>query len=415
MPRACPAIVTIVLPPRSQFAKFSKMATRKPLTLSLQQARKLVLHSQQLPQITRKGSALSATLAVIEHLGYIQIDTISVIERAHHHTLWNRNPRYQSSHLDHLIADRSAFEYWSHAAAYLPMRDYRHSLPRKLAIKSGKQSHWYDPEPEIVRHVHDRIRAEGPLMAKDFEHSGKKKQSGDWRAKPAKKALEYLYMQGDLMTVRRHNFHKVYDLTERALPDDIDTTPPTEDEHARFLIQRYLKAHGLAQPQDFCYLRKGVKPAVLEELKQMLHGGELVTVQVGERSYHALPESLALLSKPLARSKLKILSPFDNLVIQRHRMRDLFDFDYQIECYVPAAKRKHGYFVLPILWDGRLVARMDCKADRKSGELQVLSLHREASLRKTDEFCAALAVTLEDFARFNRCETVKPMADLLTT
>lgn len=382
------------------------MATRKPQTLSPQQARKLVLHSQQLPHLAKKGSALNATLNALEHLGYVQIDTISVIERAHHHTLWNRNPRYQNKHIEQLIADRSAFEYWSHAAAYLPMRDFRHSLPRKLAIKSGQQSHWYDPEPEMVDYVHDRIRADGPLMAKDFEHTNTKRNAGDWHAKPAKKALEYLYMQGDLMTTRRHNFHKVYDLTERVLPDDIDTSTPTEQEHARFLIQSYLRAHGLAQPQDFHYLRKGVKPAILGELKQMLSDGELITVRVGEQNYHALPESLSLLDKPLARSKLKILSPFDNLVIQRQRMRDLFDFDYQIECYVPAAKRRHGYFVLPILWDGKLVARIDCKADRKSGELQVLSLHRETSLRKLDEFRTALDAAMNDFARFNGCETV---------
>jgi len=383
------------------------MSKKAPQTLPPDQARKLVLHSQQLPHLTRKGSALSATLSALEHLSYIQIDTISVIERAHHHTLWNRNPRYQTSHIDQLIADRTAFEYWSHAAAYLPMRDFRHSLPRKQAIKSGEQSHWYSPDPGLVREVYARIRDEGPLMAKDFEHDAKRKRTADWQPKPAKKALEYLYMQGDLMTTRRHNFHKVYDLTERVVPTGTDTSTPTASEHARFLIERYLTAHGLAQAHDFHYLRKGTKPAILRELKQMLSDGELIIVQVGELKYLSLPASLDLLNKPLARRKLKILSPFDNLVIQRQRLRDLFDFDYQIECYVPAAKRKHGYFVLPILWDGRLVARIDCKVNRKSRELQVLSQHREKSLLKVDEFQTALDAELENFARFNACETIK--------
>lgn len=390
------------------------MSARKPASLSPHQARKLVLHSQQLPHVPKKGSALSATLAALEHLGYVQIDTISVIERAHHHTLWNRNPRYRTSHIDQLINDRSAFEYWSHAAAYLPMRDFRHSLPRKRAIKSGELSHWYTPDPKLIRHVHDRIRAEGQLMAKDFEHTGTtQKKAGDWHAKPAKKALECLFMQGDLMITRRHNFHKVYDLTERVLPDAIDITTPTEKEHARFLIRRFLEANGLAQPHDFSYLRKNIKTAILRELKQMLDDGELITVQVGGLTYHTLPESLNLLNKPLARGKLKILSPFDNLVIQRQRMRDLFDFDYQIECYVPAAKRKHGYFVLPILWDGRLVARIDCKADRKTGELQVLSGHLETSLRRVDEFRTALDATLDEFACFNGCETPRNPLNML--
>ena len=384
------------------------MSATETQTLSPQQARKLVLHSQQLPHVARKGSALSATLAALEHLGYVQIDPISVIERAHHHTLWNRNPRYRNSHLDQLVNERSAFEYWSHAAAYLPMRDYRHSLPRKQAIKSGTQSHWYTPAPKLIRKVHDRIRAEGPLMAKDFEHTGKK--IGDWQGKPAKQALECLFMQGDLMISCRQNFHKVYDLTERVLHDGIDDTLPTEEEHARFLIRRYLEANGLAQALDFNYLRKGIKPAILRTLKQMHYDNELITVQVGTSTgglpYFALPESLYSLNKPLARSKLKILSPFDNLLIQRRRMRALFDFDYQIECYVPAAKRKHGYFCLPILWDGHLVARMDCKADRKCGELQILSLHLEASLRKVDEFRAALDAAMEDFVAFNGCRAV---------
>ncbi len=373
-----------------------------PESLSSDQARKLVLHSQQLPSPPRKGTALSATQTALEQLGYIQIDTISVVDRAHHHTLWNRNPRYQNSHIDQLLADKSAFEYWSHAAAYLPMRDFRYSLPRKQAIKSGEQSHWFSRDEKLMGFVSDRIQAEGPLMAKDFEHSGQK--TGEWQSKPAKKALENLFMQGDLMISRRQNFHKVYDLTERVLPEGIDATVPTEKEHARFMIRRFMEANGLAQAQDFSYLIKGVKPAILGSLEEMSENGELIRIQVGELKYFALPESLVLLNKPLARSKLKILSPFDNLLIQRQRMRDLFAFDYQIECYVTASKRKFGYFSLPILWDGRFVARMDCKAERKTKTLQIRSLHLESSLRNIDGFRLALSATLEDFMQFNACE-----------
>lgn len=374
-------------------------------SLSPPRARQLVLHSQQLPSGRKTGSAPAATLAALEHLGYIQIDTISVVERAHHHTLWNRNPRYQPGHLDQLFADKTAFEYWSHAAAYLPMRDYRFSLPRKQAMKSGEQKHWYPRDEKMIRYVHDRIQAEGPLMAKDFEHKGEK--TGEWQSKPAKQALEYLFMQGDLMIPYRQNFHKVYDLTERVLPDGVDNRLPDAEEYARHLIRRFLLANGLAQAADFVYLRKGVKPTLLQVLAQMLENNELILIRVGKINYYALPESSELLNKPLARSKLKILSPFDNLLIQRQRMRDLFNFDYQIECYVPAAKRKYGYFSLPILWDGRLVARMDCKAKRKRKELQILNLHQEPSLRKVDEFRAALQTTLQDFMHFNGCETLK--------
>ena len=332
-------------------------------SLSIQQARKLVLLSQRLPPAKQTGSATEATLSAIEHLGYIQIDTISAIQRAHHHTLWNRNPRYKTSHLSQLVADKQVFEYWSHAAAYLPMRDYRYSLPRKQAIANGDQNHWYERDERLMKSVLKRIAAEGPLMAKDFEHTGKK--TGEWKSNPAKRALEYLFMQGELMAPYRVNFHKVYDLTERVLPDDTDTTLPDPEEYARFLITRYLQANGLGKSAEIAYLLKNTKPLVSATLQEMVSNGELLQISVGGSSYYALPDSLELLSKPLARIKLKILSPFDNLLIQRKRMQMLFGFDYLIECYVPEAKRQYGYFSLPVLWNGKLVARMDCKAERK--------------------------------------------------
>ena len=368
-------------------------------SLSAEQARKLILHCQQLPPATASGPAISQTLKALEQLAYIQIDTISVIERAHHHTLWNRFPGYQPTHLEQLVEQQQVFEYWWHAAAYLPMRDYRYSLHRKHAIASGAQDHWYPRDENMIRYVHDRIAAEGPLMAKDFEHTGKK--TGDWQSKPAKQALEYLYMQGDLMTACRQNFHKVYDLTERVLPAGINDTPPSPDEYARFLIRRFLTANGIGLPAEFSYLLKNTKPLISHALKHMLDEGELQTVSVAGSNYYLLPESLRLLDKPLSRNKLKILSPFDNLLIQRKRMQALFDFDYQIECYVPAAKRKFGYFVLPILWDGRLVARMDCKADRKTQILHIHNLVLEPWLQKKDAFIAAFSKELGAFMAFN--------------
>jgi uncharacterized protein YcaQ len=370
-------------------------------SISIQQARKLVLLSQRLPPVKQTGSAVAATLSAIEHLGYIQIDTISAVQRAHHHTLWNRNPRYKNSHLNQLIADKQVFEYWSHAAAYLPMRDYRYSLRRKKAIASGDENHWYERDEQLMNSVLKRISTEGPLMAKDFEHSGKK--SGEWMSKPAKRALEYLFMQGELMVPCRVNFHKVYDLTERVLPKDTDTTPPKAEEYARFLITRFLRANGLGQPAEIAYLLKNTKPFVSASLQEMVSNAELLQINVAGNSYYALPASLELLSKPLARSKLKILSPFDNLLIQRKRMQTLFEYNYLIECYVPEAKRQYGYFSLPVLWDGELVARMDCRAERKKSLLHIHHLALEPRLAKTDAFALALTKELMSFLQFNNC------------
>jgi len=370
-------------------------------SLSKQEARKLILLSQKLPPIKKSGSAIEATLSAIENLGYVQIDTISVIQRAHHHTLWNRNPRYLNSHLEQLVAGKQVFEYWSHAAAYLPMCDYRYSLPRKMAIASGEQKHWYDRDEKMTKSVLKRIETEGPLMAKDFEYAGKKKM--DWASKPAKRALEYLFMQGDLMISSRVNFHKVYDLTEMVLPQGINTSIPSQEEHTRFLITRYLEANGLGQVAEMSYLLKNTKPLVLETLKEMLVVGEVLEVKVKDTNYFVLPTSLELLNKPLSRNKLKILSPFDNLLIQRKRMQALFDFDYQIECYVPEAKRKYGYFSLPILWDGKLLARMDCKADRKTSILHINNLVLEPKLSNIEAFSVALIKEMKNFMQFNEC------------
>lgn len=374
-------------------------------SLSIQQARKLVLLSQRLPPKKKTGSAIAATLSAIEHLGYIQIDTISVIQRAHHHTLWNRNPRYKTSHLNQLITDKQIFEYWSHAAAYLPMCDYRYSLPRKQAIANGGQNHWYERDERLMKWVLKRIAAEGPLMAKDFKHTGEK--IGEWKSKPAKRALEYLFMQGELMVPYRVNFHKVYDLAERVLPEDTDATLPNPEEYARFLITRYLQANGLGQAAEIAYLLKNTKPLVSATLQEMVSNGKLLQIRAGGFNYYALPASLELLSKPLARGKLKILSPFDNLLIQRKRMQALFGFDYLIECYVPEAKRQYGYFSLPVLWDGKLVARMDCKADRKKSLLYIHHLALEPRLIKTDAFALALYKELISFLQFNNCSNLR--------
>ncbi len=374
-------------------------------SLSIQQARKLVLLSQRLPPAKQDGSAIAATLSAVEHLGYIQIDTISAVQRAHHHTLWSRNPRYLTSHLDQLMAEKKIFEYWSHAAAYLPMRDYRYSLPRKHAIANGDENYWYERDKYMMKSVLKRIATEGPLMAKDFEHSGEK--SGEWRSKPAKRALEYLFMQGELMVPNRHNFHKVYDLTERVLPGDTDSSMPGPEEYAHFLITRYLRANGLGQAAEIAYLLKNTKAQVSATLLALLAKGELLQIHTGGNSYYALPASLELLDKALARSKLKILSPFDNLLIQRKRMQALFGYDYQIECYVPEAKRRYGYFSLPILWDGELLARMDCKAERKKSLLHIHHLALEPSLVKTDAFAKALSKELLSFLQFNSCNSLR--------
>lgn len=373
-------------------------------SLSKKQARRLVLASQGIHRESEFGRGCSGLVKAIEHLGYIQIDTISVVERAHHHTCWNRIKGYSAALLEQAVAQRDVFEYWSHAAAYLPMRDYRFSLPRKQAYLDGDK-HWYEKNSKQMKYVVDRIRAEGELQAKSFDQPRRNSGHAWGGHKPAKMALEQLFMQGELMVSRRSGFQKVFDLTERVLPDLLDQSMPSDTEYHDHLIMRFLIANGIGTPAEMAYLRKGLKPKIQARCLQLLEDQRIVELEVVGKGYFALPTFDATLRKKLSRNKVKILSPFDNLLIQRQRMRDLFDFDYQIECYVTAKKRKYGYFVLPILCGQEFVARMDAKIDRKTKVLTVSKLFFESTkmLGCRQELDKALA----EFLLFNNGESLK--------
>ncbi|MBL4573998.1 MAG: YcaQ family DNA glycosylase [Gammaproteobacteria bacterium] len=373
-------------------------------SISPSDARRLVLARQGLASRRTFGSGLGATQKVIEHLGYVQIDTLSVVARAHIHTLWNRVSAFKATDIDLLQEQGAVFEHWAHALAILPMRDYRYSLPMMQRIASG-DTHWYPKDRKQVRRVLKRIREEGPLSAKDFKD--KKSSDAMWARSPSKIALEQLFMEGELMVSRRNNFHKVYDLRERVLPSNVDVSTPTVEELCGHLIGNYLRSHGLAQIAELTYLRKGLGKQMSQTVADLVEAGMLLALEVNGQTYYATPKSLDLIEQGLPKPNLRILSPFDNAVIQRKRLASLFGFDYQIECYVPKAKRKYGYFCLPILRGNRFVARLDAKADRKTGVFHVMNLYLERSVRSRETFLTALRAELERFAKFDGCTTVE--------
>ena len=386
------------------------MMKKQVMQISLEQAKRLVLTQQQLLYpASAKGK--KAVIATIDQLGYLQIDTLHVIVRAHHHTLWSRLPDYKESFLNELLEkDKKIFEYWSHAASYLPMADFRFSLPRKKLYADGK-SHWFAQDKKINKYVLDRIKAEGPLQSKDFAH--KKDETGNWyNWKPAKQALEQLFMEGKLMVAKRHNFQKVYDLTERIIPSTIDTSMPGKNEYANYLIKRAIKANGIANELEIAYLRTGQKEIIAQEVRSMLKRGELIKVEIEtlKGTYLMLQEQLDLLIKHISSTKegpqIHLLSPFDNLIIQRKRLSNLFEFDYAIECYLPESKRKFGYWSLPVLYKNEFVARFDTKADRVTGTYYIKSIFFEKKFFPTKEFNYLFEQKLRAFATFNGCSKI---------
>ncbi|MGE0622176.1 MAG: winged helix-turn-helix domain-containing protein [Pseudomonadales bacterium] len=305
--------------------------------------RRLALDAQGLLRQAPFGRGRAATLRAIEHIGYVQIDTISVVTRAHDHVLASRVPNYEPGHLDRLLADRSIFEYWYHAAAYLPMRDYRYALPRMHACRTGRE-HWIrSRDRKLMREVLARIAAEGPLMARDFE-TPPAGTTGWWNWKPAKQALEQLFMEGELMVTGRQGFQKTYDLRERVLPEGTDTRTPTDREMASHLLSNMLRAHGFATPKNVTHLRRGqaIRGALKTVLADEVEAGALLPFRLpGGTVAYANPDVLERRA-PAASARALLLSPFDNLVIHRDRVQSVFDFDYQIECYLKEEDRRYG-------------------------------------------------------------------------
>lgn len=361
------------------------------------------LHAQGLLRASGFGKGKLGALAAIRHLGYIQLDTLAVVARAHHHTLYTRTRGYREEHLAALVAEGKVFEYWSHAASFLPMEEYRFSLVRKQRYREGHH-HWFVSEKKLLNYVLDRIRTEGPLQARDFETDRKRGSWFDW--KPAKVALEQLFMEGTLMVRARQGFQKVYDLTERVLPEGVDATLPTESEYAQHLIATGLRAFGFATAAQLTYLRRAAAVPVQQELDRQVQEGVLFRFRVeGAKELHYAPAG-SFDKRIVATPHFHLLSPFDNALIQRQRIRQLFNYDYQVECYVPEPKRKFGYFCLPMLWNGQFIGRLDPKVERASGVFHIKSLHLEQAPRELEAFFADLQQELAAFAAFNGCSTV---------
>ncbi len=370
--------------------------------------RRLALTAQGLLQDQPFGRGLAGARKAINHLGYVQIDTIAVVERAHHHVLRSRVPQFTPEMTNDLLRDGDIFEYWTHAAALLPMADFRFSLPYKQAIKNG-QTRWFrNPDKKLMAELMARIRSEGPLRSRDMEASAQKR-SGWWDWKPAKKALEQLFMQGDLMVSDRAGFQKTYDLTERVLPSHVNASMPDMEEFSAHILEQQLRSHGLVSLKGLTYLRRNaaLRAAIKSLVNDRLAQGTLEQVRLGNGEVFIV--EAGALERPLSRVKNRvvILSPFDNSVIQRERLKALFSYEYQIECYVPEAKRHYGYFCLPLLYRDEFVGRMDCKSHRKEGLLEIKSLHMERDGLDEQEFAAAFAEAVSAFCQFQGCDTVR--------
>ncbi|WP_439109905.1 winged helix-turn-helix domain-containing protein [Lentibacter sp.] len=351
------------------------------------------------------------TLKIGEELGFVQLDSIRHIERAHDHIVWSRNQAYRPGCLGNHLKERYFFEHFTHDASLIPVQ----FLPiwqmqfARHAEKILKANWWKNmPDAEGRAAIKARIAQEGPLSTKDFESKGPK-PSQMWQRPPHKLALDFMWYAGELATSHRENFVKYYDLAERVFPPSFREAPLSQSEQIDRLCRAALKRLGFANTgeiQRFWGVLSAAEvkdwvaqtKASLREVEVILADGSLVS----KWALPSLEMRLDTLGRPEA--KLRILNPFDPAIRDRKRCLQLFGFDYRNEIFVPQARRIWGYYVYPILEGTRFVGRAELKADRKAGTLHVANLWPEAGVKWGRVRHSKWESELRRFARFASLE-----------
>ncbi|WP_131539620.1 winged helix-turn-helix domain-containing protein [Pedobacter nototheniae] len=376
----------------------------EPIKITLSQARKIIIEAAGLARPAQFGLGIEAVYKLITHLGFVQLDTNYVVERAHHHVMFARIPDYELGWLAELVEDGLIFEYFSSDAGFIPVEDFRFSLPIKEAFKTQGNA-LSKPVEILMKQIMDRVERDGAVKVGDFDNDRLEASSGWWDWRPSKVALERLYLEGKLMISRDEKFHKSYDLPLNLLPQQTDLTMPTAEEFARFIIRRTLKALGISTIKEMAWRARRVKGNLVKtEIEKMLQLGEVRLVNVDN-----LKGPFYMLAEQNLNTELSgdvfILSPFDIINVFRHRLREFFNFNYQIECFVPAQKRLYGYFSLPVLSGETFIARMDAKADRKKKLLIVHNIHFE-DITIGEAVLENFISSLKAFIEFNQCRNI---------
>ena len=357
------------------YSRAMSLATNTFHTLSKSKARRIWLFAQRLDVRAPFGNGPDATRRAVEHLGYVQIDTINVIERCHHHILYTRIPGYRRAHLHQAqTVDKTIFEYWTHALSYLPTRDIRFYIS---AMKHDwqRRSVWFTAvKKEDLRKVLTRIRKHGALTIRDIDDDVLVEKDHLWASrKPSKRALQLAFYRGEVTVSARTGMVKTYELMGRHFGWERPPKPAPTKEILNHLLDRALRSQGIVSLDSVCYLDPRRKPEMQLLIETRLRRAELVPISLegaGNQEHWARPEALDTSPDP-TEDLVHILSPFDPLVHQRKRLRLFFDYEHRFEAYVPKQKRLYGYFALPVLVGDEIVAAIDLKTDRTQQRLQV--------------------------------------------
>ncbi|KPF46770.1 winged helix-turn-helix domain-containing protein [Rhizobium sp. AAP43] len=379
-------------------------------------ARKIFLERQGLSRSPTKALGRDGLYALIHDLGFVQIDSIQWVERAHHQILFSRNQTYRPKDLAHLLEkDRSLFEHWTHDASVIPSAFFPYWKHRFIRREAKIMENWAKWQGEgfdrAFEETYARIRDHGPVMARDVKDEDHK-SGGWWNWHPSKTALEYLWHTGKLSIARRDGFQKVYDLSERIIPAEHHAGEVDHDSFVDWACRSALTRLGFATSGEIAAFFDLITP---DEAKLWVaaHRDELEEVTLGtvdgkSRISFAFVDQLgSLIEAPEPPARIRVLSPFDPLIRDRNRSERLFGFFYRIEIYVPEPKRQYGYYVFPLLEGDRLIGRIDMKAERKAGVLAVRRLWLEPGVKPTAGRLDRLDAELQRMARFVGMDSVQ--------
>jgi uncharacterized protein YcaQ len=320
---------------------------------------------------------------VLDYVGLIQLDSVNVFSRTHYMPFFSRIGPYDTDALDDwLWGSGEMFEYWGHEASLIPVE--RHRLFRWRMSQALKWKRFVEIEknhPEYVEDVYNQVAERGPLRTRDLEAPGERDTSHMWGWSEGKVALEALFLKGLITASDRPNFMRMYDLPDRVIPAEyLNTDTPGHDEALAELLLLAAESMGVGTADDLADYYRIRMPAARPVLRRLVERGDLIEVEVAgwDKPGYLHPEA----KLPRWARGTSLLSPFDNLIWYRPRVERLWDFHYRIEIYVPEEQRVHGYYVLPFLLDGDLVARVDLKTDRRDNALQVRGAFAEPDVDK---------------------------------
>lgn len=391
------------------------------IEISKQTAQKFIVEEQGLGST----NSFDDVLSVAKKIHNIQIDTISVVARSQDLILFNRLGGYQEKEVWKWVEEKKLFEFWSHALCLMPYDEYPF-YAWKMEYNQRKMPSWWRKWIETNQSVMDRVykyvKKNGPTASADFKREKGRESEGWWDWKVEKMALECLFLQGKLLVAFRKNFQKKYDLPENVVPANIDTEPMSADLLPEYLTKTILSSIGIANEEEIKsylggapakHLWKNDKKAIKEYLKECVSKDLFVEIKIiGTNTKHyILKNNLGVLEKIAEKNHqnnvVKFLTPFDNIIRERTFPAKIWDFNYKIECYVPAPKRIFGYFALPILDGFQLIGKVDMKAHRSEKKLEIKALSFEEGVDLVEARIQRLKQSFQKFADFNGCESIQ--------